>query len=230
MSSINLLWQGLESYDLVLQKQNEVHKEVRMGRSPVVIGCEHYTVITFGKRSNNFDDLLIPLSTLRAQNIEIFTVDRGGHATMHNPGQLVLYPIIPLRKLGIGVREFIDCLEMTTAILLAEHGIEVGRSNEPGLWVDNQKIAAFGIRVDHGVTMHGVAINVCNELNPFSSIKQCGVAAAATNMEIEMTKFMGVMPELYLEDLARRWVQILECQPIFQKAVRNELATPEISI
>ncbi|MBK9293935.1 MAG: lipoyl(octanoyl) transferase LipB [Oligoflexia bacterium] len=230
MSFIKLHWQGVEAYDLVLKKQNELHKLVSQGEEPMVIGCEHPTVITFGKRSNNFDDLLMPLSSLRAQNIEIFTVDRGGHATLHNLGQLVLYPIIPIKKLGIGVRQFVEMLEMTTAILLAEYGLEVGKTNEPGLWVENKKIAAFGIRIEKGVTMHGLALNVFNDLEPFKNIRQCGLTSISTNMELEMAKFMEVGFELNLEDLARRWVQIFEAQLKPLQSINNEVATADLSI
>jgi lipoate-protein ligase B len=212
LSSINLLWQSLDSFENVLKKQMTYVDRVALGFRPVVIGCEHDTVITFGKRSQNFNDLLIPLQELRAKNIEIFTIDRGGHATLHNPGQLVLYPIIPLRDLGLGVRVYVELLEISTALFLAEHGLEVTRAYEPGLWVNDKKIAAFGIRVDRGVSLHGLAINVFNDLEPFSHIKQCGAIARVTNMETEMKAFMDRAPEFHLEDMARRWTQIFETQ------------------
>src|ERR1700738_3285700 len=85
LNFIKLLWQGIESYEAILKKQLALVEAVHGGGSPIVVACEHLTVITFGKRSHDFNDLLIPLSQLRNENIEIFTVDRGGHATLHNP-------------------------------------------------------------------------------------------------------------------------------------------------
>ncbi len=232
LNSINLLWQGLETFENVLKKQITFVDRVSLGFNPVVIGCEHPTVITFGKRSQNFNDLLIPLKELRSQHIEIFTIDRGGHATLHNPGQLVLYPIVPIRDLGLGVRHYVELLELTTAIFLAEHGLDVARSHVPGLWMNEKKIAAFGIRVDRGVTLHGLAINVFNDLKQFSLVRQCGAATRVTNMENEMAAFMEKPPHFHLEDMARHWTRLFE-QNLREKLMEMKLkkqVAPESTI
>lgn len=216
-------WQGLASFDHVLKQQLQKVSEVIGGAPGCVIACEHHTVITLGKRSQNFNDLLIPIKTLREKNIEIYSIDRGGHATMHNPGQLVIYPIIPLRRYGLSVRQFVELLEVSTAHFLAEHGVEVARGYEPGLWVEDKKIAAFGIRIDRGVSYHGLAINVFNDLEPFKTIRQCGVISRATNLELEMGAFMKV-PAFNLEDMARHWVRI------FEENLTQTAAAPQKSV
>jgi lipoate-protein ligase B len=138
--------------------------------------------------------------------------DRGGQATIHNRGQLVLYPIIPLREWNVGVRQYVDALERATALFLAENGVEVTRSYEPGLWVDDKKIASFGIRVDRGVTLHGVAININNNLTDFNMIKPCGSVAAVTNLNQELSEW-GMEPDQWnLTDLANQWLNAFKVE------------------
>src|SRR5690606_6881098 len=102
--------------------------------------------------------------------------ERGGQITAHEPGQLVLYPILPLAQWGISARRYVNTLEQAVIQLLADYGVEARRDTEhPGVWVEANKICALGIRIKQRVSMHGLALNVTNALDIFSSIVPCGI-------------------------------------------------------
>ncbi|MBK7892652.1 MAG: lipoyl(octanoyl) transferase LipB [Bdellovibrionales bacterium] len=104
-------------------------------------------------------------------------VPRGGQATVHSPGQLVVYPCLRLRDFGLSPRCFVSKMEQVTQACLADFGIDAVKGDrEPGLFVQGKKIAAFGFHISRGLTSHGIAINVANDLSLFDLIRTCGVA------------------------------------------------------
>ena len=176
MASFEFPWHSLISYPSGLHLQNHYRQEVEGGHPGYVMGCEHFSVVTLGKRGNIADDLMVAQETLLAEHVGVFTVERGGQATLHNPGQLVIYPILPLNKLGLGVRDYLSLLEEVSLVTLGEFAVEVHRrSVEPGLYAKNGKMVFFGIRIARGISQHGVAMNVANNLDNFSWIRSCGV-------------------------------------------------------
>ncbi len=201
-----MVWLGTCDYEQGLEFQSVAVDRVKKGGNAQFLCCEHPTVITLGKRGQSLTDVLTSMEVLREKNIKIIATDRGGQATLHNPGQLVIYPVVPLREWGLGVREYVECLERATAHYLAEYGMEVTRREEPGLYVDGQKIAAFGIRVDRGVTLHGLAININNDLESFSLIRQCGQFVLPTNLVLEMAKFGAVVEAWDFSQEAKKWM------------------------
>jgi len=206
--NLKTTWLGLLDYEAALVHQSEAADRVRRGGEAEILAMEHPTVITLGKRGQPLTDILASMEALRGENIKIVATDRGGQATLHNPGQLVLYPILPLRRWGLGVRDYVECLERATAHFLAEFGMDLTRGYEPGLFVGGCKIASFGIRVDRGVTLHGVAINVSNKVDAFSLIRQCGMTVAATNLQKEMEEFISAAPQWDFPALAEKWLQL----------------------
>ena len=107
-------------------------------------------------------------------------VERGGEITYHGPGQVVLYTLIDLARRGLKVREFVAMLEQSVIDLLAEHGVGAGRRpGAPGVYVAGAKIAALGLRVRHGCSYHGLALNVALDLEPFNRINPCGYPGLA---------------------------------------------------
>jgi lipoyl(octanoyl) transferase len=122
------------------------------------------------------DDLQVAEDVLKERGIELHISPRGGQATLHTPGQLVIYPCVHLTRIGIGVREYVSLLERTTQNFLKDLRIEsTPNPEEPGLYTKKGKIAFFGIRVTHAITSHGIAINVTNDLSLFKLIRSCGV-------------------------------------------------------
>ena len=124
----------------------------------------------------------------------LFSINRGGQATYHGPGQLMGYPIIDLRRCGQDLHKYLRWLEQLLIDLLARYDIAAQRRESlTGVWVENRKIASIGVGVRHWITMHGFALNVCGDLSPFDHIVPCGINnVAITSMETETNKSFTV--------------------------------------
>jgi lipoate-protein ligase B len=137
----------------------------------VVLVLEHPPVYTKGKRSEPAD---LPMGEdwYRAQGIEVCETDRGGRVTYHGPGQLVAYPIMAVER----VADFVRAMEGAMVQALADEGLAAHARDTPftGVWVGDRKIGSIGVRVRDGVSMHGLAVNVDNDLQPFEWIVPCG--------------------------------------------------------
>ena len=143
-----------------------------------ILIVEHPAVYTLGK-SGKEGNMLCTEERLKALGAEFYHIDRGGDITFHGPGQLVCYPIIDLDAIGLGIRRYIDALEQSVIDLAREYGIEAHRSEgASGVWITEgsrlTKLCAVGVRASHGVTMHGLAMNVATDLNWFHLINPCG--------------------------------------------------------
>ncbi len=129
---------------------------------------EHEPVFTLGQAGK-------PEHVLMPGDIPVLHVDRGGQVTYHGPGQIVLYPLLDLRRLKVGVREYVCRIEQAIIDTLGDWNIEaVRREGAPGVYVAGAKIAALGIRVRRGCTFHGLAFNIAMDLSPFQRINPCG--------------------------------------------------------
>jgi len=129
---------------------------------------EHEPVFTLGQAGK-------PEHVLMPGDIPVLHVDRGGQVTYHGPGQIVAYPLLDLRRLKIGVREYVHRIEQAVIDTLAEWNIEgARREGAPGVYVGDAKVAALGIRVRRGCAFHGLAFNVAMDLEPFGRINPCG--------------------------------------------------------
>lgn len=130
---------------------------------------EHNPVYTLGQ-AGKLEHILSP------GNIPIEKTDRGGQVTYHGPGQLIVYPLLNLRRLKLGIRELVTLLENTTIRLLATYGINAEAKKEaPGVYVNSAKIASIGLRIRRGYCYHGLAFNVSMDLSPFAGINPCGM-------------------------------------------------------
>jgi len=167
---------GLANYRNVLDQQHQLWEQRRFNEIPdTVLIVEHPPVITLGARQSA-NKLLISREDLQKRGINVVEIRRGGGATAHNPGQLVFYPILHLQQLDLGVSEYIRELETTGTELLASLGVHAQRQKGfPGLWVGEKKIASIGVRVSKGVTYHGMAININNDLSIFDFLVPCGL-------------------------------------------------------
>lgn len=176
---------GTEEYGKILTLQQELNQARRNGTIPdIVIFLEHHPCFTVGSRGG-FNHILVSKPFLDEQGIRVYETDRGGDITYHGPGQLVCYPILDLTGFERDVHLYAHRMEETLIRTLKTFGITAGRKKEyPGVWVESAKIAAEGIAVQHWVTMHGVALNICPDLNHFSFIIPCGISAlGVTSME-----------------------------------------------
>jgi lipoate-protein ligase B len=224
---LEVRWLGTVDYEEALILQKDTVESVKKNGGGVLLACEHPTVITLGKRGQPLTDILTSMETLRLRKIKIVATERGGQATLHNPGQLVIYPILDLREWELGVKQYVEALERATAVFLAEYGVEVFRGFEPGLFSNDHKIAAFGIRVDRGVTSHGLAININNDLEPFSLIKQCGLASRPTNLYQEMATFGFEKTDWDLRVETEKWKGLFLNEVRLNQSL-TETSSPEV--
>ncbi len=143
--------------------------------SHTIFGMEHPLTITLGKRADPLQDICVSVKILKERDVRIVAVDRGGQATLHNPGQLVIYPHLHLPTWGVGVRNFVNCLQLATHNFLNDFGVvSYTQPGEPGLYTERGKIAFFGLRIKNGWSSHGLAINVYNRVEDFKLIRPCG--------------------------------------------------------
>jgi lipoate-protein ligase B len=172
-----------------------------------LLSLQHDPVVTLGKRGRA-EHLLAP-ALLRAHGVDLFKVDRGGEATFHGPGQLVLYPILHLERLGLGVVDVIRDLAAAICDTLATYGVAASYDKEhPGVWTqDGRKVASVGMRVSGGVSTHGVAVNLDLDLTGFSLIVPCGMPDAPITRLADLVSddLRGqATPDAFLERLLPR--------------------------
>ena len=154
--------------------------------------CEHPPVFTLGLNASK-EHVLAP------GDIPVVQIDRGGQVTFHGPGQLMVYPLIDIRRANIGVRKLVTALEQSVVDLAAEYEVEAAaRADAPGVYVGGDKLASVGLRIRRGSSFHGMALNVDVDLEPFTRINPCGYA------ELEMTDLHRLGIALQLEDTAEK--------------------------
>lgn len=155
---------------------------------------EHPPVFTMGLNASE-EHLLAP------GDIPVVQIDRGGQVTFHGPGQLMIYPLIDLRRSNIGVRNLVTALEQSVVDLAAEYDIEAeARADAPGVYVNGDKLASVGLRIRRGSSFHGMALNIDIDLEPFTRINPCGYA------ELQMTDLNRLGIDLQLESAAERFL------------------------
>lgn len=141
---------------------------------------EHDPVFTLGQAGR-------PEHVLAPGDIPVLHVDRGGQVTYHGPGQIVAYPLLDLRRLKIGVREYVCRIEQAVIDTLGEWNIGAARRDgAPGVYVNDAKVAALGIRVRRGCSFHGLAFNIAMDLEPFARINPCGYAGLQVTSMLDL--------------------------------------------
>jgi lipoate-protein ligase B len=164
---------GTIPYGQGVELQEHIRERRQAEEIPdVLLVLQHPPVYTKGKRGTPAD---LPMGEdwYRAQGIDVCETDRGGRVTYHGPGQLVAYPIMGIER----VADFVHTMERAIVAALADEGIEARVRGTPftGVWAGDSKIASIGVRVSGGVTTHGLAVNVDNDLQPFEWIVPCGI-------------------------------------------------------
>jgi lipoyl(octanoyl) transferase len=184
-------WFGRMEFAHALAVQEEIVAKKR--NDPLfedqLLLLEHEPVYTIGRTPDQS-------SLLGAAHLPhpLFSINRGGQATYHGPGQLMGYPIVDLRRCGQDLHKYLRWLEQLLIDLLAHYDIAAQRRESlTGVWVENRKIASIGVGVRHWITMHGFALNVCGDLSPFDHIVPCGINnVAITSMEKETKRAFTV--------------------------------------
>jgi lipoate-protein ligase B len=176
MSDVWIVPAGLVPYEQAAEMQKRLEKARQAELIPdVLLALEHPPVYTKGRRTKP-GELPMGEDWYRMQGIEVCESDRGGLATYHGPGQLVAYPIASLRPYGDDVHRFVRGIERVMIETLGRLGVEAECvEGLTGVWTAGRKIGSIGLHVNRGVTTHGLAINVNNDLQPFEWIVPCGI-------------------------------------------------------
>lgn len=165
-----LRWLGRVEYEPTWRSMQRLTDTRDASVADEVWFLEHPPVFTLGMNGK-------PEHVLAPGDIPVVQIDRGGQVTYHGPGQLVVYPLIDLRRARLGIRELVVALENAIIALCAERGVEAsGRRDAPGVYVAGRKLASIGLRVRRGCSYHGLALNVAMSLEPFQRINPCGFA------------------------------------------------------
>jgi lipoyl(octanoyl) transferase len=175
-------WLGRRPYREAWERQRALVAARDAGTAPdTLLLVEHDAVLTLGRHADERHVLAGP-EELARRGIEVIRVERGGEVTYHGPGQLVAYPIVRLRDRGILLRPFVRALESAMADVAATYGVPAAaRPGYPGIWVEPggdrpRKLGALGLRLERGITFHGIALNVTTRLADFGLIDPCGMA------------------------------------------------------
>ena len=169
---LNFIWLGRQDFDSVWLLQKMIHEGIsKQECAEMVLFVEHDHVYTFGKNANQ--DHLLPSYP---SNAKVIQIDRGGDVTYHGPGQLVMYPIIDLHNYRLSISWYMHALEQTIMNVLFDLGIQSERKEGLiGVWVDDEKICAMGVRLAKWISMHGLALNVSPTMDYFNGMIPCGI-------------------------------------------------------
>jgi lipoyl(octanoyl) transferase len=189
---VKTVFRGRQDY-VPLWREMQEFTDTRDDSTPDEIWfVEHPPVFTMGLNASE-EHLLAP------GDIPVVQIDRGGQVTFHGPGQLMVYPLIDLRRSNTGVRTLVTALEQSVVDLVADYDVEaVADPEAPGVYVSGDKLASVGLRIRRGSSFHGMALNVDIDLEPFSRINPCGYA------ELQMTDLRRLGIDLELERTAEK--------------------------
>jgi lipoyl(octanoyl) transferase len=246
---------GTVPYEQAREAQRRLEGERQRGEIPdVLLLLEHPPVYTRGRRSTP-EELPMGAQWYEMQGVEVRDTDRGGRVTYHGPGQLVAYPIVSLPPYGDDVHEYVRRLEQVTIDALAEHGVKagpiegltgvwVGAKSEPGdRWASNtpiwrkigpsarevRKIGSIGVHVSRGVTTHGLAVNVSNDLQPFEWIVPCGIEGVAMT---SLSRELGAEQDLgaFADTVVARFAAVYDRSPVATEPAALGLDLPPATL
>lgn len=159
---------GLQDYEPLWRAMQRFTDKRNTATPDEIWFAEHPPVYTLGLNADR-SHVLAP------RDIPVIAVDRGGQVTYHGPGQLMVYPLIDLKRNGVGVRGLVTALEQSVVDMLAEYNVAaVARADAPGVYVDGRKVASVGLRIRRGASFHGMALNIDVDVTPFAGINPCG--------------------------------------------------------
>lgn len=187
---------GTTAYeDACLRQQTHLDKRIEGEVPNTLIFTEHHPVYTLGRRKDAAENLIWDASTRKTKGIDCVHTNRGGDVTYHGPGQIVGYPIISLQHKK-DLHAYLRTVEQVILDSLKTFGLNAERRAEKtGIWIGTKKIAAIGIAVKHWVTYHGFALNVNNDLTPFTGIIPCGIPqeeGTVTSLSMELGQHIDI--------------------------------------
>lgn len=192
---------GLCNWEITEKKMIQFTKNRNNNTIDEIWLVEHFPIYTIGKKKLN--------NNIHIQKIPIRFTNRGGKITYHGPGQQIMYILLNLKRYNLKINNFINIIEKCVIKTLKYFSI-FGRKNSfsPGIYVNNRKICSYGIQIQNGFSLHGLALNVCMDLKPFNFIDPCG------NKDIQMTQMKFFKPDIELSDvkniIAKNFIKLLK--------------------
>ncbi|MFK5914550.1 MAG: lipoyl(octanoyl) transferase LipB [Woeseiaceae bacterium] len=184
---------GLQEYKPIWQAMQKFTAERNNSTADELWCLQHPPIFTMGLNGKE-------KHLLNIDNIPVINIDRGGQVTYHAPGQLIIYTLIDLARLNIGVKDLVNIIERSIIQLLARYKIIArGKENAPGVYVEQEKIAALGLRIKRNKSYHGLSLNIDMDLNPFLQINPCGYEGLQVTQitdHIQETSFNQIQQEL----------------------------------
>ncbi len=200
---------GRQAYTPVWQAMQDFTDRRDAGTGDELWLVEHPQVFTQGQ-AGKAEHILAP------GDIPVVQVDRGGQVTHHGPGQIVAYPLIDLRRLGIGVKRLVCAIEQAVIDTAADYGVCAERkANAPGVYVQGRKVASLGLRIRRGCSFHGLAFNIDMDLQPFSRINPCGFAGLEVVNLADLAD--GVTLTGAQDKLVHHFCHALDYMPVLQQ-------------
>lgn len=201
---------GRQDYQSVWQAMQQFTLERNDNTADELWIVEHFPVYTLGlngKREHLFN----------TGDIAIIQTDRGGQVTYHGLGQLVVYPLLNIKRLNLNIRQLVTLLEQTMINTLAFYGIDaIAKADAPGVYVDNKKIGSIGLRIKNNASYHGLSLNNAMDLSPFNNINPCGYAG------LQMTQLLDLNVNISLNELSNtlihELINFLSCKDGLLKA------------
>ena len=199
-AEIRVLNLGKQDYASVWQQMQAFTNQRDQYTPDEIWILEHPAVFTLGQ-AGKAEHILQPA------DIPIIQSDRGGQVTYHGPGQLVIYLLLDLRRRKLGIKKLVELIEDAIIALLFEYNIQAHRrKNAPGVYVNDKKIAALGLRIRNGCSYHGLSLNVDMDLEPFSRINPCGFP------DLEVTQLINHSNNLSMDDVSKKLINELMCK------------------
>lgn len=226
MMTVQIKSLGLIPYKVAHDRQMQLLKRLHNNyeEDDVCLILEHPPVFTLG-RNGVPENVTVSKSFLAEHNIELISIERGGEVTYHGPGQLVCYPILNLRRQKLTIAEFVYSLEEIMLAVVQSFGIVANRdARNHGIWCGDQKLGSIGIAVRHGISYHGLALNVNMDLEPFNWMKPCGLSGVSmTSMEKQLQQTLSYRE---VEETMSREITAAFQRPVPRKS-RARLAKPK---
>lgn len=185
---------GLQPYSIIYNAMHQFTQQRDSDTQDEIWLVEHPAIFTQGKVGK-------AEHLLHQTNIPVFQTDRGGQITYHAPGQQIMYILIDLKRLKMGIRDTVSALENSVINTLNDYHISaVAKPDAPGVYVNEQKICSLGLHIQHGCTLHGLALNVDMDLSPFNNINPCGYAG------LKMTQVKAFLSDIDPEEIRSKLV------------------------
>ncbi|WP_083768734.1 lipoyl(octanoyl) transferase LipB [Thermobaculum terrenum] len=209
---VKVLRMGIVPYMEAWELQKSLVASIASNEHPEsLILLQHPHTYTIGRKGGH-DHLLASIEQLRAMNVEVIETDRGGDITYHGPEQIVGYPLINLRNIGSDVHKYLRMLEEVLIRTLNDYGFSAHRDEQyTGVWIGKAKIAAIGVKISRGITMHGFAININTDLRYFDMIIPCGITGrSVTSLQVLLGRTIPL--EEVMDHIEHHFSEVFEVQ------------------